>query len=43
MKAVNLSTGIENCHSTEEYIKVEELGKLVKLIIEICRFNKEEI
>lgn len=41
--AVNLSSGIENCHSKEEYIKVEELGKLVKLIIEICRFNKEEI
>jgi tripeptide aminopeptidase len=43
MEAVNLSSGIENCHSAEEYIKVEELGKLVKLIIEICRFNKEEI
>jgi len=42
-QAVNLSTGIENCHSVEEYIKVEELGKLVKLIIEICRFDKEEI
>jgi tripeptide aminopeptidase len=43
MEAVNLSSGIENCHSAEEYIRVEELGKLVKLIIEICRFNKEEI
>ena len=42
-QAVNLSSGIENCHSAEEYIKVEELGKLVKLIIEICRYNKEEI
>jgi tripeptide aminopeptidase len=42
-QAVNLSSGIENCHSAEEFIKVEELGKLVKLIIEICRFNKEEI
>ena len=42
-QTVNLSSGIENCHSSEEYIKVEELGKLVKLIIEICRFNKEEI
>ncbi|MHB1346226.1 MAG: M20/M25/M40 family metallo-hydrolase [Candidatus Humimicrobiaceae bacterium] len=42
-QSVNLSTGIENCHSIEEFIKVEELGKLVKLIIEICRFNKEEI
>ena len=43
IEAVNLSSGIENCHSADEYIKVEELGKLVKLIIEICRFNKEEI
>ncbi|MHB1376622.1 MAG: M20/M25/M40 family metallo-hydrolase [Candidatus Humimicrobiaceae bacterium] len=43
LEVVNLSSGIENCHSAEEYIKVEELGKLVKLIIEICRFNKEEI
>jgi len=42
-QAINLSSGIENCHSNEEYIKIEELGKLVKLIIEICRFNKEGI
>ncbi|MCE5330416.1 M20/M25/M40 family metallo-hydrolase [bacterium] len=42
-QAVNLSSGIENCHSNEEFIKVEELAKLIKLIIEICRFNKEEI
>lgn len=41
--AVNLSCGIENCHSNDEYIKIKELDKLVKLIIEICRFNKEEI
>ena len=43
IEAVNLSTGIENCHSSDEYIPVEELGRLVKLVIEICRFNKEEI
>lgn len=42
-QVVNLSSGIENCHSNEEFIKVSELSKLIKLIIEICRFKKEEI
>jgi len=39
--AVNLSCGIENCHSKDEYIKIEELEKLAALIVEIIRFDKE--
>lgn len=34
--AINLSSGFENCHSADEYIPLEELEKLTKLIIEIC-------
>jgi tripeptide aminopeptidase len=38
-KAVNLSSGMENCHTNEEYIPVEELINLSKLIIELARCN----
>jgi tripeptide aminopeptidase len=40
--AINLSCGVENCHSKDEFIKISELEKLVKLIIEICRGNEKE-
>jgi tripeptide aminopeptidase len=38
--AVNLTSGFENCHSTEEYISFEELKKLAELIIEICTYEE---
>jgi len=41
--AINLSAGIENCHSQEEYIKFSELVKLTELIVEICRFDEEDL
>lgn len=37
--AVNLSSGIENAHTNEEYVKISELKKLVCLIVEICKLT----
>jgi len=38
MMAINLSSGMENIHTTREFVKVDQLIKLVGLIIEICRY-----
>ena len=35
--SVNLSAGMEKVHTSNEYVKVEQLEKLANLIIEICR------
>lgn len=36
-KAINLSSGLENAHSSKEYVKIKQLEKLVVLIIELCK------
>lgn len=36
-KAVNLSIGYENIHTTDEYIPVEEMKKAVQLVIELIK------
>jgi tripeptide aminopeptidase len=38
-KTVNLSSGMENCHTNEEYIYVKELINLSKLIIELSQHD----
>ena len=38
-RAVNLSAGMENVHTSNEYVKIEQLEKLAKLIIEICKIK----
>ncbi|MDD5600463.1 MAG: M20/M25/M40 family metallo-hydrolase [Actinomycetota bacterium] len=38
MMAINLSSGMENIHTTREFVKVDQLIKLAGLIIEICRY-----
>jgi tripeptide aminopeptidase len=40
-KSVNLSSGMENVHTSSEYVKVEQLEKLADLIMEICKINIE--
>ncbi len=35
--AVNLSAGMENIHTSKEYVKIEQLEKLAELIMEICK------
>jgi len=35
--SVNLSSGMERVHTSNEYVKVEQIEKLANLIIEICR------
>lgn len=37
--ALNLSAGMENVHSSKEYVKIEELEKLTVLILELCTYN----
>lgn len=34
--SVNLSSGMERVHSKEEYVKVDQLARLVELILNIC-------
>ncbi len=41
-KTVNLSSGMENCHTNEEYINIKELINLSKLIIELSRCDRLE-
>jgi tripeptide aminopeptidase len=36
--SINLSSGMENIHTNNEFVKVEELIKLVNLIVEICKY-----
>lgn len=36
--SINLSSGMENIHTGNEYVKVEQLINLVDLIIELCKF-----
>jgi tripeptide aminopeptidase len=36
-KAVNLSSGMENCHTNEEFIKISELLNLTRLITELSK------
>jgi len=38
-RAVNLSSGMENVHTSSEYVKTAQLIKLTELIIEICTMN----
>ncbi len=38
-KAVNLSAGMENVHTSEEYIKVDQFYMLTKLVLEICKYK----
>lgn len=38
-RAVNLSSGMENVHTSSEYVKTAQLIKLAELIIEICLMN----
>jgi len=40
-KSVNLSSGMENVHTSSEYVKVRQLEKLADLIMEICKINIE--
>ncbi|MBN1298852.1 MAG: M20/M25/M40 family metallo-hydrolase [Actinobacteria bacterium] len=35
-RALNLSSGMENVHTNEEYVKVEQLFNLAELILNIC-------
>jgi len=37
--AVNLSSGMENVHTSSEYVKTAQLVKLAELIMEICTMN----
>ncbi|MEA2016145.1 MAG: M20/M25/M40 family metallo-hydrolase [Actinomycetota bacterium] len=37
-KSVNLSSGMEKIHTSEEFVKVEQIVKLANLIIEICKY-----
>ncbi len=37
--AINLSSGMENVHSSKEYVKINQLEKLTALILEICTFD----
>lgn len=36
-KAVNLSAGMENIHSSKEFVKIEQLEKLAELVLNICK------
>lgn len=38
-RAVNLSSGMENVHTSSEYVKAEQLVKLAELIMELCTMN----
>lgn len=35
--AVNLSAGLENIHTAKEFVKIDQLGKLTRLILNICK------
>jgi tripeptide aminopeptidase len=35
--AVNLSAGLENIHTAKEFVKIDQLEKLAKLILNICK------
>ena len=37
--AINLSAGMENVHSSKEYVKIAELEKLTALILELCTYD----
>ena len=37
--SVDLSSGMEKVHSSNEYVKVAELEKLAELILEICTLD----
>lgn len=41
--AINLSSGMENVHSSKEYVKISQLEKLAALILEICTFDISKI
>jgi len=36
--SINLSSGMENIHTSNEFVKVDQLIKLANLIIELCMF-----
>jgi len=40
--AINLSAGMENVHSSKEYVKIAELEKLTALILELCAYDLEK-
>jgi len=40
--AINLSAGMENVHSSKEYVKIAELEKLTALILELCTYDLEK-
>jgi tripeptide aminopeptidase len=40
--SINLSSGMENIHTNKEFVKVDELIKLVNLIVGICKFPIKE-
>jgi len=35
--AVNLSAGVENIHTAKEFVKINQLEKLARLILNICK------
>src|SRR4030066_789584 len=37
--SINLSSGMENIHKSNEFVKVDQLIKLADLIIELCKFT----
>ena len=41
-KSVNLSSGMENAHSSSEYVKIEQLEKLAALVLEICTIKLDD-
>ena len=40
--AINLSAGMENVHSSKEYVKIAELEKLTAFILELCTYDLEK-
>lgn len=40
--SINLSTGMQNLHSTEEYIEISEMEKLTRLILTLAKNTVEE-
>ena len=37
---VNLTTGMEKVHTTQEYIRIEDLFRLARLVVEIIKQAK---
>ena len=37
--AINLSAGMEKVHTNKEYVEINQVEKLVALILEICSYR----